>query len=198
MKRCFACFVALLLLLASLLIGCGEPEASVGQLQTDTRKQTEAAATEVPEAQPEATAEPEDQALEPVQPVAEAQTYAAALSAAFAATGALDSMAPYSEADLLDYYGIDASACKSVVGYADAEGYVNELVIVEADEALAAEIYALLSGHLEDQKDVFASYDPDAATVVGNAVLLQEGGIVLMIVSPEADALKEIYRGFIF
>ena len=39
---------------------------------------------------------------------------------------------------------------------------------------------------------------PDAETLVRQAVLRCDGGVVLMIVSPEADALLEVYRGFTF
>ena len=122
----------------------------------------------------------------------------AALAAAFAQTGALDDMAPYSDTDLHDYYGIDPAACESIVGYTDAVGYTNELLIIQADEKLAAELETQLAGYLEDRAAQFAGYDADAEALVRQAVLRRDGGVVLMIVSPQADALLEVYRGFTF
>ena len=107
-------------------------------------------------------------------------------------------MAPYSDTDLLDYYGIDPAACESIVGYTDAVGYTNELLIVQADEAQAAEFETQLAGYLEDRAAQFAGYDADAEALVRQAVLRRDGGVVLMIVSPQADALLEVYRGFTF
>lgn len=108
--------------------------------------------------------------------------------------GYLDDMTPYSEEDLLDYYGIDLSACTCGAGYADAVGYTTEAIVIVAPEETAKEIEALLSDHLASTKDTFRSYDPEAYKIVENAVLLREGGMVLMIVSPDAQAMLETFR----
>lgn len=185
------------------LMGCGTAEAP--QVQLDERMEAQAPVAEQAETQ-EPTAEPEPPAAteppEATEPPAEGdepdETYADALAAAFLQTGALDDMAPYSDTDLLDYYGIDPAACESIVGYTDAVGYTNELLIIQADETLAAELETLLAGYLEDRAAQFAGYDADAEALVRQAVLRRDGGVVLMIVSPEADALLDVYRGFTF
>lgn len=197
MKRFSGVWMALALALCLALAGCGAAETP--QVQLDERMEAQAPVAEQAETQAP-TAEPEP--LAATEPPAEGdepdETYAGALAAAFLQTGALDDMAPYSDTDLLDYYGIDPAACESIVGYTDAVGYTNELLIVQADEAQAAEFETLLAGYLEDRAAQFAGYDADAEALVRQAVLRRDGGVVLMIVSPQADALLEVYRGFTF
>lgn len=197
MKRFSGVWMALALVLCLALAGCGAAETP--QVQLDERMEAQAPVAEQAETQAP-TAEPEP--LAATEPPAEGdepdETYADALAAAFLQTGALDDMAPYSDTDLLDYYGIDPAACESIVGYTDAVGYTNELLIVQADEAQAAEFETLLAGYLEDRAAQFAGYDADAEALVRQAVLRRDGGVVLMIVSPEADALLDVYRGFTF
>lgn len=197
MKRFSGVWMALALALCLALAGCGAAETP--QVQLDERMEAQAPVAEQAETQAP-TAEPEP--LAATEPPAEGdepdETYAGALAAAFLQTGALDDMAPYSDTDLLDYYGIDPAACESIVGYTDAVGYTNELLIVQADEAQAAEFETLLAGYLEDRAAQFAGYDADAEALVRQAVLRRDGGVVLMIVSPEADALLDVYRGFTF
>lgn len=197
MKRFSGVWMALALVLCLALAGCGAAETP--QVQLDERMEAQAPVAEQAETQAP-TAEPEP--LAATEPPAEGdepdETYAGALAAAFLQTGALDDMAPYSDTDLLDYYGIDPAACESIVGYTDAVGYTNELLIVQADEAQAAEFETLLAGYLEDRAAQFAGYDADAEALVRQAVLRRDGGVVLMIVSPEADALLDVYRGFTF
>lgn len=197
MKRFSGVWMALALALCLGLAGCGAAEAP--QVQLDERMETQPPVLEQTEMQ-SPTVEPEPPAdTEPPADGGEAdETYADALAAAFLQTGALDDMAPYSDTDLLDYYGIDPAACESIVGYTDAVGYTNELLIVQADEAQAAEFETLLAGYLEDRAAQFAGYDANAEALVRQAVLRRDGGVVLMIVSPEADALLDVYRGFTF
>ncbi len=203
MKRFSGVWATLALALCLGLAGCSA--AGAPQVHLDERMEMQAPLPEQAEAQ-EPTVEPELPAdTEPtanaVPPAGEGeaeQTYAAALATAFLQTGALDDMVPYSDADLLNYYGIDPAACESIVYYIDAVGYTNELLIVQTDEAQAAEFETRLAGYLEDRAAQFAGYDADAETLVRQAVLRCDGGVVLMIVSPEADALLDVYRGFTF
>lgn len=109
--------------------------------------------------------------------------------------GYLDDMARYSDEDLLDYYGIDVAACKCAAGYRDADGYTNEAVVVVADEAAAKEIETLLSEHIASVKETFRSYDPEAYRIAEKAILERDGGLVVMIVSPDAQAMLETLRG---
>jgi len=200
MKASVKLCLALVIGCSLLFIGCGEPKTEQGELQMDVRVTEAPAVQDAPvEIIVAATGEPIAAAPETTpEPIVETQTYADALYTAFAGTGALNAFAPYSETDMLDYYGIDVAACKSVVAYTDTEGYCCELVIAEADETVAVEIEALLSGHLDSRYAQFESYDADAAQLVKDAVLRRDGGIVLMIVAPQAEELLSIYRSFEF
>ena len=100
----------------------------------------------------------------------------------------------YAEADVLDYYGIDLSSCKSGIACYDTSSYVLEAVLLEADEATAAELETLLTEHLTALKAQFRSYDAGALAMAEKAVLWREGGIVLLIISPDADAMQAMCR----
>ena len=106
-------------------------------------------------------------------------------------------MAPYSDVDLLDLYGIDVSECVSGAGYADAVSYVKEAVVIEADEATAAQIEQLLADHLKAVRAQFESYDPEAYALAEKAVLERRDGVVLMIVSPDAEAMKSLFESLL-
>lgn len=120
--------------------------------------------------------------------------FAVRVETAWKEKGYLDDMARFTDEDLLDYYGIDLSACKGGIGYVDALGYTTEAIIVNADEAMAKEIEMMLADHLASAKETFKSYDPDALKIVENAVLERDGGLVVMIVSPDAHAMLETLR----
>ena len=121
--------------------------------------------------------------------------FAARVAEAWDAAGYLKDMARYSDEDLLDYYGIDRSVCKCGVGYSDAVGYTTEAIVVVAEEATAIEIEALLSEHLAAQRESFRDYDPEALKIAENAVLERDGGMVVLIVSPDAQAMLDTLRG---
>lgn len=190
MKRFFVIF-----LIAALLCACtGTPAEPV--VETDTRAQTtpeietdliESKPTEAPSVETQPTEAPEQPTEAP------AQTFVQQVVNAWTSQGLLEGMAPYSDADLLDLYGIDLSACVGGAGYAEIVGYVKEAVIVEADEATAAEIEQLLTQHVAAVKEQFRSYDPDAYALAEKAVLVRSGGVVLMIISPDAEAMKAAF-----
>ena len=94
----------------------------------------------------------------------------------------------------LELYGIDLSRCISGAGYADAVGYTNEALVLEANGETAKELESLLDEHLKTMENQFRSYDPEALKIVESAILLREGGVVLMIVSPDAEEMLEAFR----
>jgi hypothetical protein len=161
-----------LLLFAALLCACTSSDAP---------------ATQPPAPEPSAAAEG--------TPAPEAAPYAQRVVDAWNEAGYLENMAPYSEEDLLDYYGIDLSTVKSGAGYADAVGYTLEALVIEADGETADEIETLLKDHLESLKTQFRSYDPDALKLAEDAVFEREGDVIVLIVSPNAQAMLGILRG---
>lgn len=120
--------------------------------------------------------------------------FAKRVEAAWKEQGYLEDMARFADEDLFDYYGIDLAACKGGIGYVDAMGYTTEAIVIVAEEATAKEIETMLSEHLASAKETFRSYDPEALKIVEKAVLERDGGMVVMIVSPDAQAMRETMR----
>lgn len=184
----------------SLLLGCGgQPAAPEGEVQFDQTKPAEEAsvpvAVEVTEAP--ATEEPvvtEEPTAEPVGPSPVEELYAQ-----MEATGVLTDMAPYSQTDLLDLFGIDPAVCECAAGYVNASGLCDQVVLaVAVDETNADAIYNLLSAHVERLLAQYNGYDATAYATVQKAELFRNGNAVVLIISPEAASLVEICRNFTF
>ena len=179
-----------------LLVGC--TAAPVPEVQLDPRAQATSAPTEhvtTPEPALETAVPEETEAPLPEETeVPSEATLSDRVAAAWEDAGYLSDLVQYSDMDLLDLYGIDLTACKSGIGFADAVGYTNEALVIEAEETMAAEIESLLKTHLETVKNQFRSYDPEALKLAEDAVLLRDGGVVVMIVSPLAEEMLAAYR----
>ena len=168
MKRIIVFCIAVLLLL-----GCRAPTAP------------EAAATAAPTAAPSEPAPADD----PVP-----QDLVAELLAAWDWAGLLENVYQLEPGDVLDYYGIDLSACRAGAVFADAVGYTDEVVILTGDKAGLDEAEALLQSHLDAVKAQFRGYDPEALALAEKAVFLREGDCLLFIVSPHAEEMLAAYR----
>lgn len=192
--------IVLVLLIAALLCACTAATEPV--VEIDTRaEQTPIPveedtigvdATEAPDAGQPAEAPVVTEA--PVETEApEEASFVERVIAAWEAEGLLTGLAPYSEPDILDLYGIDLSAGVDGAGFSDAVSYVKEVLLIETDEAAAKEIEDQLRNHIEQVKETFRSYDAEAYAVAENAVLVRDGGVVLMIVSPDAEAMQNVF-----
>ena len=200
MKRILVLVLAVCLILGTAACKGDTPAAdpTAAPQNTDPSKDLPTEAPEQPTEAPEQPTEaPAEQPTEaPAEQPTEApaqKSFAQRVADAWADAGFLNDMAPYSDVDLLDLYGIDLSACISGAGFADAVSYVNEAVVVEADEATAAAVEQLLKDHLEAVREQFRSYDADAYALAEKAVLVRDGGTVLMIVSPDAEAMRAVF-----
>ncbi len=209
MKRIIVLCIALLV-----LAGCGKTPAP--QVQLDARAADTAAptaatpaptvapATAMPTlvAEPDPTDEPvpadgpgaTDVPFEVVEEPAPAAGFAEALAARWEAEGLLDGFYTMESEDALDYFGIDFSLCTGGAAFADALGYTNEALILEAEGPILDEAEALLRDHMEDMKNQFRSYDAAALALAEKAVLLREGNMVLYILSPQAEQMLAVYR----
>ncbi len=198
MKRIIMFCIALLL-----LVGCGGKEAAP-QVQLDARTgETAAPATSAPAptAAPESPAAPVEIVAAPAPtdaPTAEPAPAEAgpveALVADWTAQGLLNGLYPMEAGDVLDLYGIDFAACRGGAAFGDANGYTNEMVLLEADGAVLDEAEALLQGHLTAVKAQFKGYDPDALALAEKAVLVREGDMLLFAICPVADGLLSAFR----
>ena len=64
-----------------------------------------------------------------------------------------------------------------------------------AMEATAKEIETLLSDHVAAMQETFRSYDPEAYRIAQQAVLERDGGMVVMLISPDAQTMLGILHG---
>ncbi len=203
MKKNVCLSILAMLLCVALLTGCAGGQAE-GDMTFDGQKPAE----ETVEIVSETTDVPAEPVAQETAAPAEATdapadepevTYAEALYAAMEATGALKDMARYSNTDLLDYYGIDSAVCSCVAGYVNAAGLADEIVIAVAnDEAAAEQIETLLSGHLDAKLKQYEGYDATGFATLQKAELHREGKTVVLIVSPDATALYDVYLNFTF
>lgn len=182
----------MILMLIVLLLGCTVSEAP--EVHTDPRAEAVSPVAEQKDPEAEAPVAASTEAPDAPADEPEAADFAHRVAAAWEDAGYLDGMQMYAEADVLDYYGIDLSSCKSGIACYDTSSYVLEAVLLEADEATAAELETLLTEHLTALKAQFRSYDAGALAMAEKAVLWREGGIVLLIISPDADAMQAMCR----
>jgi hypothetical protein len=79
------------------------------------------------------------------------------------------------------------------VMYMGSGSTAEEIAVFTApDEETARETLDSVQSHLDDQTDSFQDYMPEEAKRVGNAVLEQKGNYVVLCVSGESDAAREI------
>lgn len=99
--------------------------------------------------------------------------------------------------DLSDYYGIDPAKVAEFAAVQDACGYKDEIVIVKAvDEAAAGEIAALLSGHIEYQKESMRSYDAAQYDILCSSRVITNGNYTAMFISAAQRTMEEIFQSF--
>lgn len=101
------------------------------------------------------------------------------------------------DADLLDYYGIEASLVKSFAIRMNASGYQDELVMIEAvDNAAASEISALLEQKLADDAEAMRTYLPEQYEIIRSCGVDTNGVYVSMFVSADAATMIDIYNSY--
>lgn len=66
-----------------------------------------------------------------------------------------------------------------------------------SDKDSASSIANKLAAYCSDMSVVFSSYNAEAADKLSKALIETKGNYVLMCVSPDSDAVKEVYRNFI-
>lgn len=212
MKRIVLALIALMM-----LVGCGTKEAAP-QVQLDARTEATAAPatadpeptatlditaapveivatpTETPAPTEATTAEPAPTEATTAEPTPAEAGPAEKLAEQWAAQGLLQGLFPMAAGDVLDLYGIDFAACRSAAAFGDAEGYTNEVVLLEAEGPVLDEAEALLQGHLTAVKAQFKGYDPDALALAEKAVLVREGDMLLFAITPNAEALLSAFQ----
>lgn len=103
------------------------------------------------------------------------------------------------ETTMLNFCGISAEDCTQVVAAICADGLVtDEVWLIEAkDEAALERLKALAETRLQLKGEESITYSPEQYAVVQEARIITEGLYMALIVSPDVDALAEIFSGAI-
>ena len=100
------------------------------------------------------------------------------------------------ETTMLNFCGIQAQDCVQVVAAICADGLItDEVWLIEAkDEAALERLKALAESRLQMKGEESITYSPEQYEVVQKAQVLTNGLYMALIVSPDVDALAEIFR----
>lgn len=100
------------------------------------------------------------------------------------------------ENTMLNFCGIQAADCVQVVAAICADGLItDEVWLIEAkDEAALDRLKTLAENRLQAKGEESITYSPEQYEVVQKAQLLTNGLYMALIVSPDVDALAEIFR----
>lgn len=103
------------------------------------------------------------------------------------------------EADMLNFYGIEADQMADFAAALCAVGIeADELVLVKAaDEDSAQAVEELLRQRLENRKSEFQNYLPEEYEVLTHGVVARDGVYVCLIVSPRSEELETLWSGLL-
>ena len=100
------------------------------------------------------------------------------------------------ETTMLNFCGIQAQDCVQVVAAICADGLItDEVWLIEAkDEAALERLKTLAESRLQMKGEESITYSPEQYEVVQKARVLTNGLYMALIVSPDVEALAEIFR----
>ena len=110
--------------------------------------------------------------------------------------GTLPEMVLMDEAMMLNFCGIKAEQCKQVVVAVCSDGLrADEVWLIEAaDEAALEELKSLAEGRLTRKGEESITYSPEQYKVVEKAEVITAGNYLAVLVSPDVDALVDIFN----
>lgn len=109
---------------------------------------------------------------------------------------AMPEMLPLDQDMQLNFCGIDPADCSQVVVAICADSLrADEIWLIKAvDEAALERIQTLAQTRLTAKAEESVTYSPEQYAIVQKAEMLTSGNYFAMIVSPEVDALAELFR----
>lgn len=115
------------------------------------------------------------------------------------AAAPIDDPLTLSEGDMLDFFGIQADSMEQFAAVTCANGIsAQEIVLVKAkDEDSAKTVEEKLQNRLDSRKAEAENYLPDQFAIMDQCQVKRDGVYVRLIISPEEEALAEIYQGYL-
>ena len=109
---------------------------------------------------------------------------------------ALPEMRELNEGLMLNFCGVNSADTKqAIVAICSDSLRTDEIWLIEAVDAEAAARIKTLAETRLDQKDAESiTYSPEQNAVVKKAKLICEGNYVVLLVSPDSDALAQVYN----
>ncbi len=92
-------------------------------------------------------------------------------------------------------YDIDLSVAESYAAYVEGSGgFADEVALFKAkSEADADTIKAAFENRVSKRKELFATYNPEEAEKLGNAVITKKGCYVLLVVANNASECEDVF-----
>jgi len=108
----------------------------------------------------------------------------------------LPEMVILDEKSMLNQYGVDMSVCNQAIVATCADGLrSDEVWLIEAvDEESAATIAELAQARVDREGEETKNYAPDQYAVVEKAQIITDSNNVVLIISPDVDALADLYN----
>lgn len=97
---------------------------------------------------------------------------------------------------MLDLYGIRQEYCNQAVVYICVNSLrADEIWLLEAKDADSLEtLKGLVNSRIQQKDAESATYDPEQNAIVKAAQIIEAGNYLVMIVSPDADAIAAAFR----
>lgn len=112
-------------------------------------------------------------------------------------TGHLPAMIALDAEEALNLIGLETDQmAQAVVMISQDSLLADEVILLEArDKAVADNAFQLLEGRMKAKGDEARAYSPEQYAIINQGILKQEGLVLLLLVSPEVDALYAVYNG---
>ena len=104
------------------------------------------------------------------------------------------------EAALNNYYYIDPTTLESYAIYMSdyATGNADEIAMFQVkEENQVAAIKALINDRIADLKVRYEDYKPEEMDKINNAVIMEDGRYLFVVISPDAEAAKTVLKNAI-
>ncbi len=123
----------------------------------------------------------------------------AALAEALQASVTSDTLARTASELLPSVYFYDADSVVSGVAYASSGATACEIAVIECKDAdYTSEMEKLFQTRVDNQSDLYASYNEGEVAKLDNAIIESSGVYAVLCVCDDTDKAKEILEGYGF